>query len=47
MEILMLIFTPIVGVFAGTIGINQALTSIRDSLYDGLDAFLDKIGLED
>ena len=46
MEILMLIFAPFIGIFSGTIGINQALTEIRDKLYDGLDTFLDKIGLE-
>lgn len=47
MEILMLIFSPIVAMFAGLVGINNALNGAVDKLYEGFDAFLDKIGLED
>ncbi len=46
MEILMLIFAPFLALLLGPIGINNALTSVRDKLYDGLDAFLDRIGLD-
>ena len=47
MEILMIIFAPIIAVFAGLVGINNTLNDAADKLYDGFDAFLDKIGLED
>lgn len=47
MEILMLIFSPIVAMFAGLVGINNALNGAVDKLYEGFDAFLDRIGLED
>ena len=46
MEILLIIFAPIIAVFAGIVGVNNTLNDAADKLYEGLDAFLDKIGLE-
>lgn len=47
MEILMILFAPIIVIFAGIVGVNNTLNETAEKLYDGLDAFLDKIGLED
>ena len=47
MELIMLFFAPVVGIFAGTVGISQALTSLLEKLQSGLDSVLDRIGLED
>lgn len=46
MEFLMIIFAPIIAMFAGLVGVNNTLNGAADKLYEGLDAFLDKIGLE-
>ncbi len=47
MDIIMLLFAPLLGGILGPIGINQAIRGILDKLYEGLDSFLDNIGLED
>ena len=46
MELIMAAFAPFVLLLTGPIGINQALREFVDKLYDGLDTFLDNIGLD-
>ena len=47
MEILIILISPLIAMFAVIVGINNSLNGAVDKLYGGFDAFLDKIGLED